>query len=82
MELPDQVVRNLAWAVAAEIRYAFAVDWDPEWVKPGGAHSWHEDAGWFARCGACLQDSPAFAGQGEAIEWALSHENLERMGPS
>lgn len=73
-QLPDEVLRNAAWAVATEALYAFDVDWNPDWVKPGRLHSWRDGGRFFARCPVCLLDSPASKTRAEAYRWVRAHE--------
>jgi hypothetical protein len=40
--LSDVQIGRLAWGIAAEVLYAFAVKWDPDWVDPGEPHTWTE----------------------------------------
>ena len=72
--LPEELVRRLAWGIAAEVLYSFDVDRKPDWVKPGGVHAWEESGGWFARCGVCLLDSPASPTRVEAAAWSRTHQ--------
>jgi hypothetical protein len=74
IDLPQALVRQLAGGIAAEILYAFDVNWRPDWVKPGEVHSWRDGDRWLARCGKCLRDSPAAASEFEASSWARQHE--------
>src|SRR3546814_3710855 len=71
--LDAQQVEELAGAIAANVGYAFAVDWSPDWVKEGDVHAWEDAGSHFARCSLCLDDSPASATRGEAVAWARSH---------
>ncbi|MFZ1912655.1 MAG: hypothetical protein WAU30_09885 [Propionicimonas sp.] len=61
--------------VTSGLLYAFAVDWSPDWVGPGEVHHWEESGRFFARCGACLADSPASPDEQTAAAWARSHED-------
>ena len=54
--------------------YAFRVDWDPDWVRTGQLHSWHEGSSFFARCPTCLIDSPPRPSDEEAQAWVREHE--------
>lgn len=72
--LSEELLRRLAWGVAAEVLYAFDVDWRPDWVKPGEVHAWKESGVWFARCGVCLLDSPASPERDEAAAWVRTHQ--------
>lgn len=56
--LSQEAIARLARGTAAEVLYAFAVDWSPNWVKPGQVHAWEESGDFFARCPTCLLDSP------------------------
>ena len=73
-ELPTADRDRLAWGIAVEVLYAFAVDWDPDWVKAGMVHAWQESDLWFARCGVCLLDSNGTPTRDEATEWAETHQ--------
>lgn len=59
--LTGEAVGNLADCIAAEVLYAFEVDWAPDWLKPGGVHAWESSGEHFSLCGICLQESPPFA---------------------
>ncbi len=72
--LTSQALDTLAWAITAEVLYAFAVDWSPDWVKPGGIHTWESSGEHYSRCGICLRDSPPVATREDAQAWAASHE--------
>jgi hypothetical protein len=76
--LTSQAAENLAQAITAEVLYAFAVDWSPDWVKPGSPHTWETSGTYYSRCGICLRDSPAAATRAEAQAWAISHEASHR----
>jgi hypothetical protein len=80
--LPQEAIARLAWAVTAEVLYAFSVDWSPDWVKPGQVHTWQESVDFFARCPACLQDSPAAGTPQDAAAWAASHQATHSPGSS
>ena len=56
--LSQEAIARLARGLAAEVLYAFAVDWSPNWVKPGQVHAWEESGDFFTRCPTCLLDSP------------------------
>ncbi|MEV6967826.1 hypothetical protein AB0M47_22225 [Hamadaea sp. NPDC051192] len=73
LEMDDRTIETLAEAVAANVMYAFAVDWSPSWLPPGVPHSWLWDGHWFARCPACLRDSAPAASQEAAVTWAETH---------
>jgi hypothetical protein len=72
--LSDDAVESLMQGVTSGLLYAFAVDWSPDWVKPGQVHHWEEAGRFFARCGVCLSDSPPSADEPTAATWARSHE--------
>ena len=59
--LSGAAMDRIAQGITAEVLYAFAVDWSPDLVKPGGVHSWESDGAFFARCSVCLVDSPPSA---------------------
>ena len=71
--LTDEQIQELAGSIAANVDYAFAVDWSPDWIKPGEVHSWEEGDGHFARCPTCLRDSPPSATRSKAVAWAKAH---------
>lgn len=73
LSLDDVVIGRLANAVAANVLYAFSVDWSPDWIKPGEIHAWEEASEWFARCSTCLADSPPEPDRETAIRWAADH---------
>jgi hypothetical protein len=73
--LSEHQIENLAGAISANLLYAFDIEWAPDWVKPGEVHSWQDDGSWRARCGICLEDSPAAASEREAVSWARRHES-------
>ncbi|HEX2895624.1 MAG TPA: hypothetical protein VHO29_16600 [Marmoricola sp.] len=72
--LSDETIERLMQGVTSGLLYAFAVDWAPDWVKPGDVHHWEEAGRYFARCGVCLADSPPSSGQETAEAWARQHE--------
>lgn len=76
--LTSEIVENLTRGIAAEVLYAFAVEWSPHWVKPGRPHSWESSGEHFSRCGICLQDSPPFATREDAQAWAINHEAIHK----
>ena len=71
--LDDAVLDRLAEAVAANVLYAFVVDWSPDWIKPGQIHSWESAGEWFTRCPGCLEDSPLAPHRETAISWVAHH---------
>jgi hypothetical protein len=71
--LTDQQIKSLAWAITAEVDYAFDVRWSPDWVGPGEAHVWVDGGQVFARCGQCMQESPPLATKALAREWFVEH---------
>lgn len=73
--LSDQSIERLMEGVTSGLLYAFAVDWSPDWVRPGEVHHWEESGRFFARCGVCLADSPASPDEQTAATWAHSHED-------
>lgn len=73
-EVSEERLADLAGSVVAEILYAFRVDWDPDWVRTGQLHSWHEGSSFFARCPTCLIDSPPRLSDEEAQAWVREHE--------
>lgn len=72
--LSDQNLDRIMEAVTSGILYAFDVEWSPDWVGNGEVHAWEEDGGWFARCSACLADSPHSDSREHAASWARAHE--------
>lgn len=72
--LPEAAITRLAHGIAAEVLYAFAIDWSPDWVGPGHAHTWQASGDFFARCPACLQDSPPSKSREDATAWAADHQ--------
>lgn len=73
LELTDEQLASLAWAVTTRLDYAFNVRWDPDWVKEGEAHTWVEDGQVFARCTRCLAMSPPCADREAAVAWHVEH---------
>lgn len=73
--LSSEVVESLMEGVTAGILYGFSVDWSPSWLRHGDVHAWEESGTWFARCGTCLQDSPASSSREAAANWALKHQD-------
>jgi len=76
--LSQQAITRLARGIAAEVLYAFAVDWSPRWVGPGQVHTWEESGNFFARCPACLLDSPPTGNREAAAAWAATHRAAHR----
>jgi hypothetical protein len=72
--LSDAAIEGLTEGVTSGLLYAFAVNWSPDWVKPGQVHAWQEDGSFFARCSVCLLDSPPGDNQASAEVWARQHE--------
>ena len=72
--LSDETIERLMQGVTSGLLYAFAVDWSPDWVKPGDVHHWEEAGRFFARCGVCLADSPPSPEEDTAVGWARKHE--------
>lgn len=72
--LTEKDIERIAHGITAEVLYAFAVDWSPDWVKQGGTHAWQSSGAFFARCSTCLRDSPPSASCEDAVAWAASHE--------
>jgi hypothetical protein len=70
----DAAIERLLEGVTSGLLYAFAVDWSPDWVKPGQVHAWQEDGSLFARCSVCVVDSPPGDNQASAEAWARQHE--------
>ena len=58
LAVTDDEIDTLTSAVTSELLYAFEIDWNPDWVKPGDVHSWASGDQYFGRCGVCLLDSP------------------------
>jgi hypothetical protein len=68
-------IQALTKSVTAEVRYAFSVDWSPDWLVPGDVHTWEDYSGAiFGRCSVCLQDSPAQTDRDRAAAWVRAHE--------
>src|SRR6476620_145216 len=70
LDLAEDLRRQIAWGITAEVLYAFDVDWKPDWVKTGAVHTWQESGLWFSRCGVCLLDSRVSPTREEAAGWA------------
>src|SRR5262249_49068073 len=79
--LDEPTLEQLARGVAANVLYAFAVDWSPDWIKPGGIHAWESAGEWFARCSVCLEDSPPMLDRENAIGWAVDHTAGHHASP-
>ncbi|MCM3656599.1 hypothetical protein M3147_04965 [Agromyces mediolanus] len=79
--LEADALERLAWALTANIQYAFDVRWAPKWVPKGSPHIWGQWDQTFARCNECLAESPALASENQAKAWFSSHrvihENTE-----
>ena len=45
LELSDEDLDTLAWAVASQVAYGFSVKWDPDWVEPGSRTSGERTGG-------------------------------------
>jgi hypothetical protein len=71
--IEDAALKNIAWGIAAEIVYAFDVQWSPDWVAKGHPHRWHDEDGWHARCNDCLDESPAESDEAVAYAWFADH---------
>ncbi|WP_420370238.1 hypothetical protein [Curtobacterium sp. L1-20] len=74
--IEDEVLKNTAWGIAAEIVYAFDVKWSPDWVAEGHPHRWHDQDGWHARCNDCLDESPAEPDEASAYAWFADHRPI------
>jgi hypothetical protein len=42
--LSGVVLARMAKGVTDELRYVFAVDWSPRWLRPGEIHLWDPPA--------------------------------------
>ncbi len=73
VQLPQEVLDNLASAVASRIDYAFAFRWEPRWVGRGQPHVWSEADGWYVRCTPCLAVSGPLASEQDAHAWHDAH---------
>lgn len=73
LDLPEPALARMARGIADEVLYAFAIDWSPRWLKPGEIHSWESSGKFFARCPACLEDSPPCTELPNAVAWARRH---------
>lgn len=71
--LSPAAITDLADLIADGVLRAFAVDWSPDWVRPGEAHTWEAAGDFFARCQVCLQDSPPSKSREDAAAWAANH---------
>lgn len=71
--MDEPTLKSVAWGIAAEIVYAFDVQWSPDWVPKGHPHRWQDDEGWHARCNDCLAESPAEAEEAVAWDWFATH---------
>jgi hypothetical protein len=80
IQLPDEVLDHLAWAVAIRLDYAFSFRWDPDWVAPGAPHIWSEDGRNFARCTACLAESGSTESHAAARSWLVEHHSSAHGG--
>jgi len=69
----ESTLKSVAWGIAAEIVYAFDVQWSPDWVPKGHPHRWQDDEGWHTRCNDCLAESPAESEEADAWEWFATH---------
>jgi hypothetical protein len=76
--LSQQAITRLARGIAAEVLYAFSVDWSPSWVKPGQVHTWEESGDFFGRCPVCLLDSPPTDNSEAAAAWTATHRAAHR----
>ena len=72
--LSQAAITRLANGIADGVLYTFAVDWSPNWVQPGEAHTWQASGDFFALCPVCLQDSPPAKSREDAAAWAASHQ--------
>jgi hypothetical protein len=72
--LSDNAIERLMEMVTSQLRYAFTLDWSPDWVVPGEVHAWQEGEYWYARCSGCLLDSPPSSSRDDAAAWAQEHE--------
>jgi hypothetical protein len=73
LHLSEASIERLMEGVTSRLLYAFEVDWSPDWVRPGQAHSWVQDGVFFARCSVCLLDSPSTDSEASAQAWARTH---------
>lgn len=72
--LSQAAIARIAHGVTAEVLYAFAVDWSPDWVRPGEAHTREASGEFFALCPVCLRDSPPKTSREDAVAWAANHQ--------
>ena len=73
LRLPATVLDTIADSVTANIDYAFRVQWEPRWLKPGEAHVWSEGDSSFAMCTVCLDESPRLPSRVDAQRWSEQH---------
>jgi hypothetical protein len=77
VDLSDQVVEDLAFAIALNIEYGFDVRWAPKWVGGVGHHDWIEDRNmphpkYFVEC-LMHQRIAVHASEDEAADWWNAH---------
>jgi hypothetical protein len=80
--LSQEAIADLADLIADGVLAAFTVDWSPRWVRPGEIQTWQDSGDFFARCPACLQDSPPSKTVGQAAAWAVNHQAAHRPARS
>lgn len=80
--LPQAAIARLARGIAAEVLYAFAVDWSPDWIRSGETHTWEASGDFFALCPVCLQESLAKKSREDAAAWAAHHRAAHGSAPS
>ncbi len=71
--IDEETLKSVAWGIAAEIVYAFDVQWSPDWVPKGHPHRWQDHEGWHTRCNDCLAESPAEVEEAVAWDWFATH---------
>lgn len=74
--LEAQAMESLAWALTANIQYAFDVRWSPKWVPKGSPHIWTQSGETFALCNECLAESRALSSAKQARSWFASHRTI------
>lgn len=83
--LADDVLDQLASAIATNAVYAFEVKWAPKWLRRAEPHAWHDEEGAFAECVDCRlifgpEPDPEAARRAFDEHWSANHRGEASNG--
>lgn len=85
LDLDDATIRRLAACIAANVDYAFKIDWQPRWVPSGGPHRWTDSGDGsgdrhFVECLRCKKITMHTTSE-LAETWYADHRRIEHSNP-